>query len=138
MAANDHLNADAGGIVGKDKGDSVAVVGGKSGVRTKVREIVRIRLSTLLTTVLGKTQLRRKAAGAHKLEILKLQHEEKQTRAACGEVALEQRMCTESQVQTGVGEAVLKLTLEQLSAGTECPGGLERSRNSCWTGVWRK
>eukprot|EP00061_Rhincodon_typus_P018495 g47687.t1 len=48
----------------------------------------------------------------------------------------EQRVGRESQAETGMGDVVLELTLEQLSAGTERSGGVEQSGDVWWTGVW--
>eukprot|EP00061_Rhincodon_typus_P013936 g40631.t1 len=60
MASADHLDVDAGGMVSKDKGNPIAVVGGREKVRVEVREMCWTWLRTMSTTVLGNPQLRKK------------------------------------------------------------------------------
>eukprot|EP00061_Rhincodon_typus_P011407 g36387.t1 len=61
MVADDLWVVDAGGLVGKDKGNLIAVAGGKWGaVKAEVQERDRTQLRVLSTTVLRSPQLRKK------------------------------------------------------------------------------
>eukprot|EP00061_Rhincodon_typus_P001541 g15071.t1 len=60
MASDDLLHVDAGGMVRKDKGNTIAVREGREGVKAEVRKMGQNRLRALSTMVLGNPRLRKK------------------------------------------------------------------------------
>eukprot|EP00061_Rhincodon_typus_P000733 g12600.t1 len=59
MTADD-LDVDAGGMVSKDKGNPIAVAGGKQVVGAEIQEMGLTQLRALSIIVLGNPQLRKK------------------------------------------------------------------------------